>query len=120
MADKSCVKGTDWRLRSTGNPTLVCADNTENCECAPGNRSRFVLQSFGLEIRNTKTYFVTKKLPSSTDFIGLNPDGNLESANFQAQIYTTLDGELLWAGQEVETPQYVDEDQMPGINDLFD
>jgi hypothetical protein len=119
MAEDSCVKGTSWRLRSSGNPQMICADNSENCECAAGSRNQFVLQSFGVEVRETKTWQATQNLPASTEFIGLNPDAELESASFNATVYTTLDGQLIFQGQEVGLPTYEDESVIPGVDSLF-
>ena len=112
--NSSCINTYGYKLRA-GQPTLICAEDSEHCECAPGNRTSFVMQSFGTEVITGRTYSATDTLPISVDFIGMSPDGTLESASFNATQYTTLDGHLVWQGTEQLLTTYDEEDIIPGI-----
>lgn len=110
----ACTESSQYKLRA-GTLQFVCAENSENCECAEGRRTVLVLQTFGAEYVKGKVFQAATTLPESMDFIGMNKDGSLASANFQASQYTTLDGKMVWAGSQEEPPTYVSEDQIPGI-----
>ena len=51
--------------------------------------------------------------------IGLNPQGTMESASYQATQYVTKEGEIIFTGQEQMLPEYMTEDQMPGVSDFI-
>ncbi len=113
MADiKSCVNGVSFKLRA-GQPVPVCG-----CLCDINNL-RYVLQSFGGERREVRNYKATTVLLESKDFIGINPDADYESASYNASQYITQDGEVIFTGQERTTPTYINEDEIPGVKDLF-
>jgi len=111
---ESCSLNKSYKLRCS-QPVLVCSDNTQQCECAPGRRTTMVISSFGLDIINGRTIQATDNLPLSIDFIGISPDGTLESANFNATQYLTKDGDIVWNGQEIPPTQHELELEMPGI-----
>lgn len=126
MADdiKSCVQGESYRLRS-GAAQPICASNeydTQNCICnedQSGPTMKFIKQSFGVEKRVIKNYRATAQLAESNDMIGLNPQGTMESASYQATQYVTKEGEIIFTGQEQMLPEYTTEDQMPGVSDFI-
>ena len=105
---KSCIEGQSFRLRAA-QPALMCG-----CLCNLAN-ARFVWQTFGGEIQDTKTYKVTTEILESSDFIGLNPKAEFETANYSATSYITQDGEVIFTGQERKIVQYVSEDDIPGV-----
>lgn len=115
MADlESCVLGTSFKLRA-GQPAPVC----DSCPCSMSKGSiNYVLQSFGGEIRQTRNYKATSQLLESEDFIGLNPEGEWETAQYNATQYVNSDGEVVFTGQERKIPEYVNEDMIPGVVDF--
>jgi hypothetical protein len=108
MADESCIKGVDFKLRA-GQPQPQRGCPTDNLT------KSFILQTFGGEKRVTRTYRATKEIVESNDMIGLNPNAELESASYQGTNYVSKDGDLLLSGQEVELVQYIDETEVPGV-----
>ena len=127
MADediKSCVQGESYRLRS-GAAQPICTTNeydSSGCICnenQSGPNIRFVKQTFGVEKRIVKNYRATALLAESNDMIGLNPQGTMESASYQATQYITKEGEIIFTGQEQMLPEYMTEDQMPGVSDFI-
>jgi hypothetical protein len=112
---ESCINSNGWKLRA-GQPQVVCARSSEDCECSPGIRNTMVLQSFGMEVITGRQYMATDTLPLSTEFIGMSTDGTLENANFNASQYSTLQGELVYQGSEQLLTTYSTEDHMPGFN----
>lgn len=127
MADenvKSCVNGDSYRLRA-GTAQAVCTTNdydTMNCMCNENQSSigiKFIKQSFGAEKRTVKNYRATAQLAESADMIGLNPQGTMESASYQATQYITKDGEVIFTGQEQMLPEYTTEENMPGVQQFL-
>jgi len=127
MADEeviSCVEGESYRLRA-GTPQAICTSNphdTENCMCnqdQTGVSISFVKQSFGAEKRVVKNYRATTQLAESSDMIGLNPTGDLESASYQATQYIDKNGEVIFTGQEQLLPEYITEKNMPGVSNFI-
>jgi hypothetical protein len=113
MADiKSCTEGVIWRLRASQPvPVIGClGDQT---------KLRYLIQSFGAEQRVTKSYKATTQILTSEDFIGINTEAEFESASYSATQYITLDGEVVFAGQEKKRPTYVNEDDMPGVSGFY-
>jgi hypothetical protein len=78
----------------------------------------YVLQSFGGEIRQTRNYKATSQLLESEDFIGLNPEASFEGAQYNASQYVNSDGEIVFTGQERKIPEFVNEDEIPGVKDF--
>lgn len=108
MADDSCVKGIDYRVRA-GTPQPQRG-------CPTGNiTTSFIMQTFGGERRTTRTYKATTEIAESQDLIGLNPSAELESASYQGTNYVSKEGDLFLSGQEVELVEYVDETEVPGV-----
>jgi len=110
MATKSCVKGVSYKLRA-GQPLAQKG-------CPAGLTTGFVMQTFGGEMRTTRTYKATSEIAESNDMVGLNPEGELESASYQGTNYVSAEGELLLSGQETETVRYVDESKIPGVSNF--
>lgn len=121
MADiKSCSEGESYRLRA-GTPQPICATSTTDCLCNEDQTApttQFVIQSFGAEKRTVNSLKATTRLLASEDFIGLNPQGDYESASYQGTNYTDSDGEVMFTGQEQSIPEYTHENQMPGVTDF--
>jgi hypothetical protein len=115
MSDlESCVLGTSYKLRA-GAPAPVC----NSCPCTMTKGSiNYILQSFGGEIRYTRNYRATSQLLESEDFIGLNPEAEWETAQYNATQYINNDGEVVFTGQERKIPEFVNEDQIPGVVDF--
>jgi hypothetical protein len=110
MAEESCVKGVSFKLRA-GQPLAQKG-------CPAGLTTGFIMQTFGGEKRVTRTYKATTEIAESNDMIGLNPNAELESASYQGTQYVSKDGHLLLSGQEVELVQYIDEADVPGVNNF--
>jgi|WetSurMetagenome_2_1015567.scaffolds.fasta_scaffold856560_1 hypothetical protein len=112
---KSCTEGVSWRLRAS-QPMPVCGV----CQLVyNASQVRYVIQTFGAEQRAVKSYKATTELLESKDFIGLNPEAEFETANYNATQYITIDGEVLFAGQEKKIATYVDESEIPGVADFY-
>lgn len=111
MATTSCVKGVSFKLRA-GQPAAQKG-------CPTGQTTGFVMQTFGGEKRQRRVYKATTEIAESNDMIGLNPEGELESASYQGTQYVSKDGDLILSGEEVELVEYVDEAQIPGVSSLF-
>jgi hypothetical protein len=111
---ESCVVGVSYKLRA-GQPAPVC----DACPCSMTKGSiNYVLQSFGGEIRQTRNYKATSQFLESEDFIGLNPEGEWETAQYAGTQYVGSDGEIVFTGQERKVPTFVDEDEIPGVKDF--
>jgi hypothetical protein len=114
MALESCIKGISWKLRA-GSPMPIC----DSCPCTMKKGSiRYVLQSFGGEKRDTRTYKATSQLLESEDFIGLNPEAQWESAQYNGTQYIDVDGNIEFSGQERGVPVWISEDEIPGVTDF--
>ena len=125
MADiKSCIIGESYKLRA-GAAQPICTVNdhdTQNCMCNEDQSTvniRFIKQSFGAEKRVVKNYKATTQLAESADMIGLNPQGTMESASYQATQYVTKEGDIIFTGQEQMLPEYITEDNMPGVSNFI-
>jgi hypothetical protein len=110
MAIKSCSEGSSWRLR-TGQPVLMCGCP---CKITPGT-VYYVMQTFGGEEREVRNFRATTELLESSDFIGINPEGEFEGANYSASQYVTSDGDIVFTGQERKIVNYINEDDVPGV-----
>lgn len=105
--NKACIVGKEYRLRA-GQPQAQKG-------CPSNQTSKFILQTFGGELRETINYKATDELLASTDMVGLNAAGEFESANYQGTQYVGKNGDFLFTGQEVKIVQYISEDEVPGI-----
>jgi hypothetical protein len=111
MADEiSCTKGVSYRLRA--------GQAQAQKGCPAGLTTGFVMQTFGGEKRVTRVYYNTTQIAESNDMIGLNPEAELESANYQGTNYMSKEGELVLTGQEVEIVEYVREEGIPGVSNF--
>jgi hypothetical protein len=110
MSINSCSVGESWKLRS-GQPILMCG-----CPCTitPGTIS-YVMQTFGAELAEVRNYRATTQLLESADFIGINPDGEFETASYNASNYVTSNNEVVFTGQEKKIATYINEDDVPGV-----
>jgi hypothetical protein len=108
----NCVEGTSWKLRM-GQPQLVCG-----CPCTITPDKTFIIQTFGVEVRTVKNYKATTEILESKDFIGLNPEAEYESASYNGTQYISTGGEVILTGQENKIPEYVDESEMPGVENF--
>lgn len=114
MSQESCVKGVSWRLRASS-PLPIC----DSCPCTMKKGTvSYVIQSFGGEEREVRTYKATSQLLESEDFIGLNPEALFESAQYNGTVYQDSEGNMLFSGQERGIVSYIDEDELPGIPDF--
>jgi len=113
MAIKSCSEGVGFKLRA-GQPILMCGCP---CKITPGT-VEYVMQVFGAEKNSIINYRATTELLESSDFVGINPDGEYTTANYSASQYTTSEGEIVFTGQEHKIVTYINEDLVPGISNF--
>lgn len=113
MAIKSCSDGLSWRLRA-GQPILMCGCP---CKITPGT-VQYVMQTFGGEEREVTNLRATTELLESSDFIGINPEGEYEAANYSATQYVTSNNEVVFTGQERKIVRYINEDEVPGVENF--
>jgi hypothetical protein len=109
---KNCSVGESVKLRA-GQPKPVCG-----CPCVQKPSNQLILQTFGGERRQVLSYKATTELLASKDFVGMNPEGEFDSASYQATQYVSRDGDVFFSGQEHKLPTYVSEDMIPGVSEL--
>jgi hypothetical protein len=79
----------------------------------------YVLQAFGGEEREVRNYRATTVFLESEDFIGLNPEGVYEGAQYTATNYINSDGDVIFTGQERKRSVFIDEEDIPGVKDFM-
>ena len=77
----------------------------------PVDGSRFIVHTFMAEDYRVTYYEATSILLTSEDMAGQG--GDYVSASYNGLPYL-LAGQFAFTGQEVEKPDYIDEDQVPG------
>jgi len=77
----------------------------------PVDGRRFFVHTFMAEDTRTTYYEATTNILTSNDMAGQG--GDYVSASYNGLPYL-LNGEFAFTGQEVEKPEYMDEDDVPG------
>jgi hypothetical protein len=78
---------------------------------SPGN---FLVQTFGANKNEIKSYEATTTLPKTEDFVGASSDGSYISASFQRLPHLTSAGQQVFSGQTIGKTIFIDEDDIPG------
>jgi hypothetical protein len=110
---KVCVISQNITLRA-GAPAV-----SVGCPSEVGDRSSFILQTFGVKKQEVITYKATTELLQSTDFVGMNPNAEFQSASYTATIYTDSDGDVVFQGTENKVPTYGDESELPSLEEVM-
>ena len=109
------TRTTSYRLRA-GAPAPIKGDCTSLEAPAPATIS-FVLQTFKAEKQVTDTCEDKEQLLCSTDMTGLG--GNFRSASYTAQRFLDPDtGEIIFQATEALREEFIEEDEVPGVNNL--
>ena len=74
--------------------------------------STFLVQTFGVDKNEIRTYSATTILPVTDDMAGADPGGQLISANFSRLPYLKEDGEMVFSGNTVKKPEFQDNHQL--------
>jgi len=74
--------------------------------------STFLVQTFGVDKNEIKTYSATTILPRTDDMAGADPSGEFISANFTRLSYLKENGEMVFSGNTVNKPEFQDNHQL--------
>ena len=77
----------------------------------PTGYGRFLVQTFGVDKVEIKTYEATTRLLKSEDMAG-QPGGEYTSANYQRLPYLTTWGDQVFGGTEIKKPIFEDNNEL--------
>jgi len=74
--------------------------------------STFLVQTFGVDKNEIKTYSASTILPRTEDMAGADPSGTFISANFTRLAFLKSSGEMVFSGNTVKKPDFLDNHEL--------